>query len=85
MHRLLRGSVDGKINRYYESPKYRERENEEAWDGIMICHNHIAVVMEWIGDEIDPRRRFSEPAARNCHSRPVPCGDASPTSAAPYS
>jgi hypothetical protein len=48
MHRLLKQSVDGSINRYYESPKYADRENEEVCDGIILCKG-CAVLIEFKG------------------------------------
>ncbi len=58
MHRLLERSVDGEINRYYKSPKYRDRQNEEAWDGVMICQGHVAVVMEFKGSVFTANAKY---------------------------
>ena len=49
VHRLLKQSVDGSINQYYESPKYAGRENEQVCDGIMLCKGYAAVFMEYKG------------------------------------
>lgn len=48
MHRLLKQSVDGQINRYYESPRYSNRD-EEVCDGIMVCKGYAAVFLEFKG------------------------------------
>jgi hypothetical protein len=48
MHRLLKQSVDGQINRYYESPRYANRD-EEVCDGIMVRKGYAAVFLEFKG------------------------------------
>jgi hypothetical protein len=48
MHRLLKQSVDGRINRYCESPRYANRD-EEVCDGIMLCKGYAAVFLEFKG------------------------------------
>jgi hypothetical protein len=48
VQRLLTRSVDGRINRFFGSPRYVDR-NEEACDGIMLCKGYAAVFMEFKG------------------------------------
>lgn len=48
LHQLLKQSVDGQINRYYESPRYSNRD-EEVCDGIMVCKGYAAVFLEFKG------------------------------------
>ncbi|MCL5044079.1 MAG: hypothetical protein M1336_02195 [Deltaproteobacteria bacterium] len=48
MHRLLKQSADGSLNRYYASPRYAVG-NEQVCDGILLCKDSTAVFFEFKG------------------------------------
>ncbi|MGD0076097.1 MAG: hypothetical protein ABSD31_17410 [Candidatus Binataceae bacterium] len=60
MHRLMKLSIDRQVNCYYESPRYADRENDEACDGIMVCKGHVAVVMEFKGSVFTANAKYGD-------------------------
>ncbi len=49
MHRLMKSACNSSQNRYYDSPHYADREDEEACDGLILCQDRTAVVIEYKG------------------------------------